>query len=281
MTDFLVSQLLSGANFSLDGECIRIPNWAFTPDQWSRTFLLGLTKIASTWNGKVWEVGVGTGINIAVLRKQATKVQWYFSDYDHRCTTLATDNIRRFNRSRMGLHPLKGSWDLVSPPKGTTIRAPKVNVIFGCLPQVPSETDLSIGDRRAHYYNPGRYREAHLNSLGLGLNEALLQRAKGVLQPGGTVILNLSGRPGLRKLKVLFEEAGYRSRVVYEETIPQHVDTSLSSLAALEKEGHHDDFEFFENPSCSNRISAEVAETRRVKNQPVFHKIYVMAGTLA
>jgi len=279
--DFPVSRLLDKTEFGLNGESISVPSWAFTPDQWSRAFLRGLIKVAPTWeNSNVWEVGVGTGINIALLRKYATNATWFLSDYNQRCVPLAIRNILHFKLTRRNLRPLVGSWDLVTPPKETRQRVPKVNVVFGCLPQVPSEENLSFGDRRAHYYNPRQYWEAHSNALGLGLNEALLQRAKKVLYPKGQVVLNLSGRPGLKKLQSLFLEAGYQPNVVWEETIPQHVGTSLASLAALETTGHHHDFEFFKDSRCTSRIGAREAEARRIKGQAIFHKIYVIAGTL-
>jgi hypothetical protein len=94
------------------------------------------------------------------------------------------------------------------------------------------------------------------------------------------VVLNLGGRPGLEKLRSLFQDAGYQPKVVWEETIPQHAETSLASLAILERDGRHDGFEFFEDSLCAKRIGAREAEARRLRGEPLFHKIYVIAGTL-
>jgi hypothetical protein len=190
------------------------------------------------------------------------------------------ENLLRTGAKRKRLHPLRGTWDLVTPPQDSEQNAPRVNVIFGCLPQVPTDLNLSVGDRTAHYYDPSRYREAHHNALGLGLNETLLVRAKKVVAQGGSVVLNLSGRPGLGRLRSLFKEAGYRPEVIYSETIPQHADTSLVSLAALEESGQSD-FEFFADAHCLRPINAREAEARRVKKQEVYHNIYVVAGTHA
>lgn len=285
MQDFLTTQtrILNDGTFNLDPTTggIHVPPWAFKPDQWSMAFLRGLTKLASSWrNLRVWEVGVGTGVNLMVLRNQSPSTRWYFSDYDTRCVSLTMENLLRSGAGHKGLHPLKGAWDLVTSPQGNGQSVPRVNVIFGCLPQVPSELDPSVIDWTSHYYDPSRYREAHHNALGLGLNETLLVRARKVFAPGGSIVLNLSGRPGLGRLRSIFKEVGYQPAVIHSETIPQHADTSLASLAALEKCGQSN-FEFFADADCKMPVNAREAETRRVSGQEVFHKIYVIAGTPA
>lgn len=292
----------------------RVPQWAFVPDEWSRVFWNGLFSLAAGWKGKyIWEVGVGTGINIMMLRKRV-EATWYFSDYDERCVPLALENMARskavyvldssikydhkpawggrprnimrtaeelnpFPQDLGSVHPLCGSWDLVSPPLGSSASAPRVDVIFGCLPQVPAHIDLSTGNRIAHYYDPGRYPKAHLNALGLGLVESLLVRARDVLNKNGTVVLNLAGRPSRKRLFSLFRETGYEPCVVHLDSVRQHPETSLASLAELEKNGHGD-FEFFTEKGCRENIGAGEAESLRSKGKPVYHKIYVMAGTL-
>ncbi|PIQ68431.1 MAG: hypothetical protein COV91_04155 [Candidatus Taylorbacteria bacterium CG11_big_fil_rev_8_21_14_0_20_46_11] len=280
--------------FSLDA-----PEWAFKPDLWSVVFLRGLTRISDDWNHKrIWEVGVGTGLNVMILRKLTEGCHWFLSDYDARCVPLAEENLSRFpytldkshGKAPHTLHPLKGSWDLVTPPSDSEHEAPKVDVVFGCLPQVPAHIDRPTGDWIAHYYDPERYPKAHLNALGLGLVETLLVDAKKILRTGGQVVLNLSGRPGLDRLKSLFNKNGYRLRnltgyyrpegVIWTQGISQHPGTSLASLAALEKSGHKD-FEFFADFELWEPINAGEAEERRIAGEKVYHKIYVMAGTLA
>lgn len=283
MHDFLSTQthILNNGTFNLNPDTggIHVPPWAFKPDQWSRAFLRGLTKLANQWKClRVWEVGVGTGVNLMVLRCQSPSTDWYFSDYDSRCVPLALENLLRSGAAQTGLHPLLGSWDLVTPPEsGRSV--PKVNVVFGCLPQVPSETEHLVADWTSHYYDPRLYREAHQNALGLGLNEALLVRARNILVPGGSVVLNLGGRPSLARLLPLFTESGYRPRVVHSETIAQHTDTSLASLAALEGHGQPD-FEFFADMDCLHRVNTREAEARRVKGEELYHNIYIIEGTL-
>ena len=206
---------------------------------------------------------------------------WYYSDYDPRCTLLATDNLGVIGRDSARYYPLAGKWDLLTPPADSVCVAPMVDVIFGCLPQVPTEEmDLSVGDRIAHYYNPLIYPKSQLHSIGLGMNEALLAQAREVLTPGGAVVLNLGGRPGLSRLVAMFQTNGYQPRMVHEEIIPQHRETSLTSLVALEAMGQSD-FEFFVDAKGVIPINARQAEDRRVNGSSVFHKIYVIEGILA
>ncbi len=274
----LLSELLP-RDLKVADSMMHIPDWAFRPDQWTAAFLRGLTQHAQSWNGKrVWEIGVGTGGNLVALRFLANGATFYFSDFDSRCVPLASRNIATAGASTCRYYPLHGSWDLVTAPEGKT--APKVDIIFGCIPQVPSNVDLSARDNVAHYYNPQRYPNSHLNPCGLGLVEALLQRAPDVLSENGQVVLNLAGRPGIGRLEAMFAACGFASRVLYQTVIAQHKDTSLESLAALEKEGHGD-FEFFSDPENCNGINARLAEWRRGRGMPVYHRIYVIEGTMA
>ncbi len=270
--DLLPADLISG----IGDACVAIPDWAFVPDEWSTAFLRGLLALAPSWEGKrIWEVGVGTGINLLVLHPRVRGAPvWYFSDFDERCVPLAVENLSRRNREQ--LFPLHGKWDLLTPNGG---ESPDADIIFACIPQVPMEMGLEVGDALAHYYCPERYPNSHLHPCGLGLVEALLQQARGVLSRRGEVVLNLGGRPGLRRLRSMFADNGYRPRVVHEEVIPQHAGTSLKALAALEGNGH-EDFEFFVEPDGTSPICAYTAEARRVTDLPVYHKIYVIAGTM-
>lgn len=282
MPDFSLIQLSGREGIRFEKEVISVPKWAFKPDEWSRAFLRGLEGFAPSWknggNPLIWEIGVGTGVNILVLQKSFQNAKWYFSDFDPRCVPLALKNLSRCGVEK-NLYPLKGSWDLITPPQKSGLQTPNAGVIFGCLPQVPVHTDLSTGDRMSHYYDPDRYPEAHLNALGLGLVETLLTRVRKVFNPGVRVILNLAGRPGRKCLVNLFRETGYEPDVVHSAKIEQHAGTSLASLAKLEENGH-DDFEFFEDTYCLQTIDAREAESLRLRERKVYHKIYVIAGTL-
>lgn len=262
------------------GKAIAVPPWAFRPDQWSFAFLRGLRALAPTFEGQsLWELGVGTGLNTAFVATLAPSAHFHYSDYNNHCSILACTNISGLvPGSRERCSPLYGPWDLVTPPNGMT--APQVDVIFGCLPQVTKDgLDLTVGDRVAHYYDPALYPEARHHDLGLGLHEALLERAKAVLCPGGRIVVNLSGRPGRQCLTALFTERGYHARVVHEEMVAQHRGTTLATLAALEDEGHPE-FEFFADERGEREINACAAEARRLAGEPLFHNIYVIEGTI-
>lgn len=273
INDLLPTDLIQ--NFYL-AECeLEIPEWAFYPDQWSIAFLRGLRK-AELDATSIWEVGMGTGLNLIFLKYWFPDAKLRYSDFDARAPLVAHQNLARFHVTGT---PHWGSWDLVDPVDEEDITPPKVDAVVACIPQVPAEFDLSQGDNFAHYYDPTRYREAHLHAFGLGLNEALLTRAKNVLRPSGRIILNLGGRPGLNRLLQMFTDAGYLPRVLHHEVIQQHAGTSLETLASLEV-GSHTDFEFFTDVTATQPINAREAEERRISGAPLFHKIYVIEGTL-
>ncbi len=262
-------------------ERLQIPDWAFKPDQWSLAFLRGLYQVAQTWSGKkIWEVGVGTGINLVILSEFVKKAEWFFSDFDSRATFLAIENEIRFSfkKNEIKFKALEGSWDLTLGPNGKTIS--NVDVVYACIPQVPvaSDFDLMVDDRVAHYYLGNGHSEKW-NEYGLGLCASLLCQLENILSPKGCVVLNLGGRPGISRLLRLFSDHGYIASIVYEEVVTQHSKTSLQTLATMEGNGH-EDFEFFLDESCSQPLNAREAEALRVRGIKFYHKIYVIEGTL-
>lgn len=256
----------------------KVPEWAFQPDAWTHAFLRGLRK--TTLGQSVWEVGCGSGVVSFSLHQFFPLSEVYFSDFDLRCTEIAVENLAGGKVLPSRFHPLYGQWDLVTHER---FRPPKVDAVVACIPQVPAPSDLVLGeaDSLAHYYDPtGVGREGEWNALGLGLNFALLRQAKGVLNSGGKVVLNLGGRPGLPRLQEMFQSAGFAPRVIHEEVIIQHAGTSLVPLASMEGDGKQD-FEFFADFDARECINARIAEARRVRGETLYHKIYVIEGTMA
>lgn len=255
------------------------PDWAFHPDQWSFVFLQGLNKILHEWRGKsVWEVGVGTGNNIIELYNKTEVRKWYISDLNPNCTLLAYENILNsvpFNQGN--IIPLYGVWDLVTPQNDSTAEAPKVDIIFGCIPQIPAEINLLQADNMAHYYNPEKYLDSHLNILGLGLNEALLKRSKILVRD--SVVLNLCGRPGLEKLCNMFTDNNYTPKIIHKDIVPQDIHTSLSSLVSFEEQGLND-FEFFLDMNGRIKLNAHEAKYVMHTGRNVYHMIYVIKGVV-
>lgn len=267
--DLLSGELLGQLNPEFRDVQWEIPDWAFRPDQWTRAFLRGLSR--ARLGERVWEVGVGTGLVSLFLSERA---EVYCSDYDERCTSLTERNLDR--AGILTTVPLKGSWDLLSPPRGQTV--PSIDTVVACIPQVtvPSSEELSP-DWHAHYYDPKGHTSG-LNDLGLGLNENLLVQARDILPREGRAILNLGGRPGLPRLMRMFEDARYRPSVLYSEIIRQDPGTSLVPLALQEELGC--EFEFFADPEGAKRIGARGAEGRRRDRESIWHSIYVIEGTL-
>ena len=220
-------------NFEVDCR-IEIPEYAFQPDQWSRAFLKGLTRLDV--NGqRLVEIGVGTGINaIYLLRTQRPKTV-HFSDRDPRLVPLALSNIAQVlspEEYAGKVFPAHGALDLADWCQSS---GKEFDVVYACIPQVilPQGSSISNGDNLAHYYEKDKY-DSDLHLYGLGLNDVLLAQAREFLPQQGSVVLNLGWRPGRKKLETLFEKNGFCPLLLHQEMIPQHAGTSLSSLCALE-----------------------------------------------
>jgi SAM-dependent methyltransferase len=263
------------------GTKFEVPHYAFTPDQWTRALLRGLAQFDGFKDKNVAELGVGTGINAAYVLDAKDPKQLFASDIDGRCTDLAARNVSRAVSADKSdrFHPVAGDQNLAS---WLADHEPGfVDVVYGCLPQVvkSQEMDIHEGDNVAHYYDPAQY-PSKLHHLGLGLNDFALRQLNPRLNQGGTVILNLSGRPGREQTLELFRSNGFEPRILHEEVVAQHAGTSVATLAEIERRHGHI-FEFFTSPqgTADSQISATEAETRRLAGEPVYHKIYVVAGT--
>lgn len=70
------------------------PDFAFDPDDpWTQTFQEGLAR-ADLKGKTVYEVGVGTGINVAFILQSCGARRVYGSDLDPRLVVLAERNIK-------------------------------------------------------------------------------------------------------------------------------------------------------------------------------------------
>lgn len=266
-------------DFSSDTLEIEIPNYAFRPDQWSKAFLRGLSKL-DVAGKKCLEVGVGTGINVIyLLTKSPDSIA--ISDKEGRCVPLACRNIRRNVAETEQLAkvlPYGRSLELASWIKSA--EHDHFDVVYGCLPQVviPEGKSIKEGDALAHYYEKDRY-QSDSGIYGLALNDIFLQQVRPHLNAGGSVVLNLSGRPGQEVLEQLFRKNGFEPNLLHQEVIAQHAETSLESLVTLEIATGRQ-FEFFADENAEQAINATQAEARRKAKLPVFHRIYVYQGTL-
>lgn len=238
----------------------------FLPDQWTEVFARGLlTRDFS--DATVLEVGVGTGINMAGLLEINNRAARYIgTDICNNAVTasriLAQDN---------GWDAQLIASDLLKDVPDALLQ--QVNHIVACIPQVPTDRNLEEGDNFAHYY---KGHNSYWDQYGLGLNSDLLKQAWERV-PHASVSLNLSGRPGIDKLRELFDHNQRKAQILHEEMVPQHQGTSIESLAAMEENGH-EPFEFFADEDGNTPICAIEAESRRVHHEPVFHKVYVLSA---
>lgn len=274
---------------------INCPPWAFTPDQWARAFLCGIKKLEL--NGAVVaEVGVGTGVNQLYLTRVKQPRISYGSDLDGRLPKLAAQNVlyAAGQEANERFTPIHRNRTLL-----TWITRRRLDVVLACIPQMPKDPNDSTAvknlnvaaqaveggqsidvatDEIAHYYDPELYPSV-LNTVGLGLNDHLLQQARLVLRAKGKVILNLGGRPGRAMLEQLFTKNGFTPTLLHSELIPQHAGTDLEPLAELEEQTNHR-FEFFADSEGQNPITARQAEDLRRNGNTVYHNIYVFSGEM-
>ncbi len=271
------------------------PEHAFKPDPWTDVLLAGLMQLDLSGKTLV-EIGVGTGVNpIALLLHNPEIAQIWGSDIDALNSLLAIENVRRILSDRpelakkyrgvFGGHNLL-SWQHGLLPEGS------VDVLYACIPQV-QKPDHYHGtpppDAEAHEFDPKlidpRWKHAaDFQPFSLGLNFQLLCEARKCLRPGkGEIILNLAGRCSKAVLFEMFTKAHYTPRVIHEAIVPQHELTKLQELVKGEKFLRKTTrpgfcYEFFADAAATEKINAAQAEKRRVKREPLFHKIYVIAG---
>jgi hypothetical protein len=280
-----------------------IPSFAFDPsDPWTVTFQTGLER-AELSGRRVYEVGVGSGTNVAFMLRHCAASLVMGSDLDPRLpvlaqrlvTEIAPDLLDRFR-------PIQGSVNLIDIPAAMA-DVTVSDVVVGCLPQVPDPEDLmyaqfhaaqlktmtgagrQVDDHMAHYYPWAAFNDYPFNSVGLGLIEALLRRVRSCA-PHAQVVLNLGCRIGKDILLRLFRSNGYRPEELASCIVRQSERTDISFFVALEAAirgtGYEKDFvcEFYADSEGRFPISASEAKERQDTDQtaPVFHEICVLRG---
>lgn len=280
------------------------PEFAFDPtDPWTETLQRGL-ELADLRGKRVYEVGVGTGINVAFMLRMCGAKSVAGSDLDPRLAVLAERNVRKLAPKQADrFHPVPGAVSLIDTPEARA-HVQRANVVIGCLPQVgdPGDprfgafrrahrTELSDGadirdeDHIAHYYPWAEFDAFPFNAVGLGLNEALLRRLRSAA-PDADVLLNFGARVGTKVLFDLFEANGYAPEKLHSQIVLQHAGTDISFFVALEKAlgstGLQDAFacEFYADPEGRRRLSAMEAQAiiDSGKDQPLYHEVCVIRG---
>lgn len=251
---------------------IDIPDFTFRPNVWTEAFLTGLDAIPVEGE-RVIEIGVGTGIVGIDLLKRGVR-EYIGVDLDSRILPIARQNFVKRVPEHMQKVTLLQS-DLLEALPGNN----SVDLICGCLPQVskPSTIEFGTADSYARYFDDKKYTSV-LNAYGLGLNEATLIQSKTRLKPDGSIVLVLSGRAGKEVSEQLFLHNGYIPHILFEDSIMQLRETTLSTLVQAEEQGH--EFFFFQDSTCKERITVKEAEERRSSGKDSYHKIYVIEGKL-
>lgn len=280
------------------------PDFAFDPDDpWTQTFQAGLER--ADLKGKiVYEVGVGTGVNLAFILRTCGAARAYGSDLDPRLVMLAERNLRSLSpQHAKHFEPVHGSVSLIDTDDARS-KITKTDVVIACIPQVGEPNDLRLTafrkaqsvelpdgaetqaeDHIAHYYPWTAFDEYPYNSVGLGLNEALLRRIR-QHAPKAQVVMNFGCRIGSDIIFECFEANGYRPEKLASKIVHQHVGTDISFFVALEKALYGTDLEkqlvckFYADPDGTHPLSATDAQ-RLIEKDPhvdLYHEVSVIRG---
>ncbi|SON54968.1 hypothetical protein HDIA_1427 [Hartmannibacter diazotrophicus] len=281
-----------------------IPSFAFDPaDPWTSTFQLGL-KRAGLRGKTVYEVGLGTGTNVAFMLGECGAEKVIGSDLDPRLASVArqlvNDTVPEFGDRFLAI---EGSVSLVDSDEARAAVA-GADVVVGCLPQVADPNDKGFiafrddhqepgseaavertDDHIAHYYPWIDFNQYPFNAVGLGLNEALLWQLK-AYAPKAEIILNFGSRIGNRVLFQFFRANGYEPEKLASRIVRQSDRTDISFFVVLEKalQGtkQEEEFvcEFYADGKGEQHLSACAAQALLDENPdtPLFHEVCVIRG---
>lgn len=280
-----------------------VPSFAFDPtDPWTLTFQAGLER-ADLQGKRVYEVGVGTGTNVAFMLRHCAAALVLGSDLDPRLPVLAQRFVAEVAPDVADrFRPIPGSVSLLDLPAAVAGVA-TADVVVACLPQVPNPQDARYArfrlaqlrvqagseqptaDHLAHYYPWDAFDDFPFNCVGLGLIEALLRQVRSNA-PQARVVLNLGCRIGKESLFRLFRVNGYRPEVLSSRIVRQSDRTEISFFVALEAAMRGTGYEsvvpceFYADPEGQRPISATTAQELLTADAatPVFHEICVLRG---
>ncbi|WP_138469348.1 class I SAM-dependent methyltransferase [Poseidonocella sp. HB161398] len=283
------------------------PSFAFDPgDPWTRTFQKGLER-AGLDGKRVYEVGIGTGINAAFLLRMCRAADVSGSDLDPRLAALAERNVRNLAPEEAHrFHPVHGAVSLIDTDEARA-RIARSDAVIACIPQVGDPGDARVAafrdahevelgdsaqdrsdDHIAHYYPWNLFDQYPYNAIGLGLNEALLRRVREAA-PTAQLIMNFGARIPVSLLEAMFEANGYRPEVLHSQMVRQDGGTDISFFVTLERAMKGTGFEaalvceFFADPQGRMPLSACEAQALQEDSPgtPLFHRVCVIRGTPA
>lgn len=282
-----------------------VPSFAFNPkDPWTETFQRGLQS-ANLRGKKAYEVGVGTGVNAAYLLTNCEAEEVTGSDLDPRLIALAESNVRSLApRLAHRFNPVRGPVSLLDTDEARA-QVALADVVIGSLPQVGEPGDLRVAairealhvrladgaeeladDHIAHYYPWTEFDEYPFNSVGLGLNEALLTRVR-EHAPQAEVIMNFGCRIGAQIIFDCFAANGFKPQKISSQIVEQHSGTDISFFVALEKSLQGTELDgdfkclFYADKDAQTPLSACEAQTliERDSEAALFHEVCVIRGT--
>jgi len=271
----------------------------FSPEEWSFTFYEGLSRLPnSTFTGKkISELGCGNGWICLSLALNTDLDFIYGLDINPRAIICAKLNLA-FNsfesdEKAVKTYSEKNLWESVLFEESDLLSFIRNKEIFldkviGCIPQVLSPDPEKLIQNISEYssdeqlYDLSNYCsiKGHLeDEFGLGLIASALEESLQVLKAGGSVIMNLGGRPGTTILEELFKRRGFTVNKLWSTKVLQAEDTDIKVLVEIEKRTGHK-FEFFMGLDAREPINAQTAEIFSKNGGRIAHSLSVYEAHL-
>ena len=271
----------------------------FSPEEWSFTFYEGLSRFPSSYfsGKKIVELGCGNGWICISLALNTDLDFIYGLDINPKAITCAKINLalNAFNDEgeEIKTYSGKGLWeslffgesDLLAYCRENHI---ELDRIIGCIPQVLSpDPEKLIKNITEHSTDEQLYDLSNYCSVkghvedefGLGLIATAIEESLQCLKAGGTVVMNLGGRPGAQILEGLFKRRGFLVNKIWSTKVIQAEDTDIQALVEIEKRTGHK-FEFFMGLDAREPINAQTAEAYVKQGGVITHSLSVYEAWL-
>ncbi|MEV4560459.1 aminotransferase class I/II-fold pyridoxal phosphate-dependent enzyme [Kitasatospora sp. NPDC049285] len=266
-------------------DLLALPSIFPPDDEWSVAFLRGLLrKPRQAFHDKrMIELGCGSGwISLALLT--LTDLRSVLGvDLNPQAVLVSRlnavlngyDSLGRPRPGRLAERYDAVASDLLTEPRLSGRRA---DLVIGCIPQVAT-AELDLGTEQGPYdlCNYALPQGLSEDRYGLGLNSRALAEAAELLDPGGSVVLNLAGRPGAAVLRRMFRRHGYTSATLHTARVRQAADTDITPLAELESGSGHP-CAFYLERDAAEPVPATTARAVLANGRPVYHDLHVMEG---
>jgi aspartate/methionine/tyrosine aminotransferase/methylase of polypeptide subunit release factors len=257
----------------------------FAPEAWGSTFLEGLLRrpLRSYRGAKILELGTGSGWVALALLSLTEAERVLGVDLNPQAVLVSRLNAvlngydaeGRERPDRLASRFASAESDLLKTPRDRGFRA---DLIMGCIPQVLAPAQ-DLGSEEG-LYDISNYATAQglvEDQFGLGLNARALRESLALLEPGGSVILNLAGRPGPAALDRMFRRRGFEPAPLWRARVRQAGDTDIRPLVALEARTGSP-FAFHLHPQSPESVSARVAQAALEGGKAIYHELLVVEG---